>query len=195
MNNNEATGQKHIIDLAGDPMPQKWLQNGYRIEIKKHAGEGLLELEPTRLQLYLSSNQQGMVSQPKRFPSLSEGYAATRELVGKKMTGRDLLKELEENKIPVMNTCVLDYLLAHPELIPENWKKDEKGDARNIFFWGTIYHTPKEFWYPHGKSYVRGLIYRHNSFSPDLCRWHWLERNINSEFGTESPAAILANTL
>jgi len=32
-----------------------------------------------------------------------------------------------------MNANVLDYLLAHPELIPEDWKN------KYVFFWGTIY--------------------------------------------------------
>lgn len=42
----------------------------------------------------------------------------------------DLRKELNRS---VMNANVLDYLLAHPELIPESWK------SKNIYFWGTIY--------------------------------------------------------
>ena len=29
--------------------------------------------------------------------------------------------------------------MAHPNLIPEEWKQDEKGRARCTFFWGTIY--------------------------------------------------------
>lgn len=211
MDNNTTTNQKHIIDLAGDPMPAMWKKEGYEhIEIEKHVGEGLLELDPTRLQLYLSSHQQGMVSQPKRFPCLSEGYAATREWVGKTMAGRDLLKELEENKIPVLNDCVLDYLLLHPELIPDDWKVDFPGEWKNeywgvqqkqIVFWGTIYRGDKSFHNPDGKLYVRCMTYNHNPFAKDLCGWRTFELDLNdkwgigncrSSFGTTRPAAILA---
>lgn len=41
---------------------------------------------------------------------------------------------------PVWNANVLDYLLAHPELIPEDWEKtDENGNPRYILFRGTVY--------------------------------------------------------
>ena len=210
MDNNSTTNLKHIIDLTGDPMPVIWKQKGYNVEIEKHVGEGLLELDPTRLQLYLSQNQQGMVSQPKRFPCLSEGYAATREWVGKLMTGRDLLKELEENKIPVLNACVLDYLLLHPELIPNEWKVDFPGEwkpeywgvqQKQIVFWGTIYRGDKSFHNPGGKLYVRCLMYRHNHIDQNLNRWETFELALNdkwgvgrctSSFGIDQPAAILA---
>ena len=38
-----------------------------------------------------------------------------------------------------LNANVLDYLIAHQDLIPDSWRRDEKGNARRIFFRGTIY--------------------------------------------------------
>jgi hypothetical protein len=45
---------------------------------------------------------------------------------------------------PVLNANVLDFLLRNPQLIPEDWKKDERGNPRRIFFWGTIYCRPND---------------------------------------------------
>jgi len=45
-----------------------------------------------------------------------------------------LRKELDS--VLVLNANVLEYLLEHPEIIPEKWK------GRMIPFWGTIYRYP-----------------------------------------------------
>lgn len=50
---------------------------------------------------------------------------------GKTTRGHNLKKKLEGQ--PVLPVHVLDYLLEHPEIIPESWK------GKVIFFWGTIY--------------------------------------------------------
>ena len=50
-----------------------------------------------------------------------------------RIEGNKLRKELELAKEPVLNANVLDYLLANPHLIPEEWK------GKYVFFWGTIY--------------------------------------------------------
>lgn len=179
MDNNSATNQKHIIDLAGDPMPVMWKKKGYEhIEIEKHVGEGLLELDPSRFQLYLSQGQQGIVYQPKRFPDL-QSFASSHELVGRKMDGHVLLKDLEENKIPVLNACVLNYLLLHPELIPEDWKVERK----NIVFWGTIFRAP---------SGMFNTITQYVLFMSYLRGWHTFELSLNCDFGAGRPAAIRA---
>lgn len=52
----------------------------------------------------------------------------------KKFLGEDLRIALQ-NQI-VLNANVLDYLLAHPHLIPPKWKKI------GVCFWGTIYRAP-----------------------------------------------------
>ncbi|MDP6571570.1 MAG: hypothetical protein QF747_01905, partial [Patescibacteria group bacterium] len=45
--------------------------------------------------------------------------------------GNELRKELESQ--PALPANLLDYLLEHPHLIPEEWK------GKYVFFWGTIY--------------------------------------------------------
>lgn len=64
--------------------------------------------------------------------SLSKGQKGDKYILG-----NDLRKELASR--PVFTANVLDYLLTHPYLIPEDWKKDKLGNTRFIFFWGTVY--------------------------------------------------------
>jgi hypothetical protein len=85
--------------------------------------------------------------------------------------GNDLRKELANQ--PVFNANILDYLLAHPELIPEEWK------GKYIFFWGTIYR------YSDGNLYVRGLCW-------DGSEWHWYARWLVSAFMSVNPAALVS---
>lgn len=49
------------------------------------------------------------------------------------LNGNKLRKRIE--KLPALNANVLDYLLKHPDLIPESWK------GKYVFFWGTIYRN------------------------------------------------------
>ena len=50
------------------------------------------------------------------------------------MWGKTLRKELQDK--PVLNINLLTFYLAHPSLIPEDWKE------KQIFFWGTIRRDP-----------------------------------------------------
>lgn len=63
--------------------------------------------------------------------------------------GRHDLSSLsrENSKFPVLNANMLDYLLDHPYLIPEEWKYGKKGDRLIISFWGTHYvdHDRREY--------------------------------------------------
>jgi len=83
--------------------------------------------------------------------------------------GHELRKELE--KLPTMNANVLDYLLAHPELIPESWK------GKAIFFWGTIYRDSD------GSLCVR-YLYWYGS------EWIWGCFWLDGDFNSDSPAAL-----
>lgn len=85
------------------------------------------------------------------------------------INGHDLRKELDGK--PVLNANVLDYLLAHPELIPEEWKN------KYIFFWGTIYRSSG------GGFYVRCLSWSGSRWG---CSDGWLGRG----FGSGSPVAL-----
>ena len=98
------TFQPHIIDCDATPyLPEGWKGTVY------HKKGGMFEWNLAKVYLHLSPNQQD----------------------GKTIKGHNLRKELENE--PVLNANVLDYLLAHPELIPEEWK------GKAVFFWGTIY--------------------------------------------------------
>ena len=83
--------------------------------------------------------------------------------------GHDLRKELE--KEPVLNACVLDYLLAHPHLIPEEWK----GQA--VFFWGTVYR------YCDGSLCVRYLYWHGDG-------WDWHYYWLAYDWDSDNPAAV-----
>jgi len=102
---------KHVIDLDVDP----FVPDGWKVE--EHQRDGIFQWDPKRVSLYLSPNQRK----------------------SKSIEGNKLRKELDSAL--VLNANVLDYLIAHPALIPEEWKMDEKNRPRYnfIFFWGTIY--------------------------------------------------------
>ncbi|MBU1705952.1 hypothetical protein KKG19_04495 [Patescibacteria group bacterium] len=76
--------------------------------IVEHQKGGMLEFNPQNFSLYLSEKQKGG-----------------------SITDSDLQKELSGKKL--LNGNVLDYLLAHPDQIPEEWKKN------CVLFMGTIY--------------------------------------------------------
>lgn len=99
----------HVIDGDADP----FVFDGWKVE--EHKKTGQFVWDPAKVELCLSKNQKG----------------------GKVIEGNKLRKELENN--PMWNANLLDYLLKNPHLIPEEWKQDEKGNTRYIFFWGTIY--------------------------------------------------------
>ena len=70
----------------------------------------------------------------------------------------DMLQRELANK-HVLNANVLDYLLAHPNLIPEAWK------GKKVFFWGTIYLGT------YGLLTVRSLVFCDNLWRPD---YYWI---------------------
>ena len=131
---------KHVINCDVDP----FVPAGWKVE--SHKKTGIFKWDISSIKLYLSENQQG----------------------NKSIEGNKLRKELE--KEPVLNANVLDYLLKHPELIPEEWK------GKAIFFWGTIYRDS------YGDLYVRGL-----SWGGD--HWGWSCRWLDDDFYRNGPAA------
>ena len=147
--------KKHSVYLSGVPkMP--W---GHRT-IKRHVGNGTLELDPSRLELYFSPNQ----------------------INGNVIGGNELRSEFEKGTVPVLNACVLDYLLLHPELILEDWKFDEAGRERDIYFWGTIFFDEDFGFVVH---YLRWSVYRGEWA---MCA-QWLRSFTAND---HSPAAVLA---
>ncbi len=58
-------------------------------------------------------------------------YLSPNQINGKMIGGRRLRTELKKKQ--VLNACVFDALLTHPELIPDEWK------TGRTYFWGTIF--------------------------------------------------------
>jgi len=114
--------------------------------VEKHVKGGFWKFNPKKILLYLSRKQK-------------------KELI----SGNDLQKDLEGK--PVLNANVLDWLLAHPEFIPENWK------GKLIFFWGTIYRSSG------GSLCVRYLGW-------DGTRWDWDYNYLDYNFNSSNPAAL-----
>ncbi|EKD56250.1 MAG: hypothetical protein ACD_58C00247G0001 [uncultured bacterium] len=125
-----------------DSMP--FIPNGW--SVKDHKKGGFFKFDPAKISLYLSKKQ-------------------NKGSVG----GRDLLKDLADKL--VINANVLDYLLAHPELIPEEWK------GKFVFFWGTIYRDSD------GDLHVRCLNW-------DGSKWIWIYGWLDYNFYSGSPAAL-----
>jgi len=93
---------------------------------------------------------------------------------GKIIRGDKLRKELQ--KMQVLNACILDALLAHPELIPDEWKNGA------TYFWATIFSDADgdlcvEYLYWSGGSWRRSN--------------YWLE----GDWLGSGPAAVLASTI
>lgn len=100
---------QHIIDCDARPLEPSGLTVAPESEQLANRVRGQFVFDPANVKLHLSSNQQG----------------------GKFIRGNDLRKELASE--PVLPANVLDFLLANPHLIPEEWK------GKYVFFWGTIY--------------------------------------------------------
>lgn len=115
---------------------------------KSHKKDGIFEWTPARVRLYFSEHQRD----------------------GKSHRGIDIRKELASE--PVLNANVLDFLLAHNELIPEEWK------GMKIYFWGTIYVGSG------GGLLVRCLYYHSGS-------WLWHGQWLGLRWDGRSPTACL----
>lgn len=112
------------IDLDADP----FVPDGWKVE--EHQKGGTFTWDPNQVELHLEEAQ-------KRSPWM-KGALLREALKGKR----------------VMNANLLDWLLAHPDQIPESWK------GKAIFFWGTIYR------YSDDRLCVRCLVW-------DGSRWRW----------------------
>ena len=83
--------------------------------------------------------------------------------------GNKLRKKLKGQL--VLNANVLDYLLANPKLIPEEWKN------KAVFFWGTIYR------YSSGDLCVRYIYWGAGG-------WGWCYDWLDYVFDGIGPAAV-----
>ncbi len=106
----------HIVDCDADAT----IPSGYSWTIERHIKGGQVRLERRGDTLYVDGKKV-ILQLVKR---------QTRNGV---IQGHELRKELENGKLVLLNANLLDYLLEHPELIPDAWK------GKVVFFWGTIY--------------------------------------------------------
>ncbi len=118
-------------------------------KVEEHQKNGNIKFDASKVELYLSKKQKN---------GSIEGNKLREELKGKK----------------VLNANVLDYLLANPKAIPEEWK------GKYIFFWGTIYRDSD------GRLCVRCLYW-------DGGQWLWSNRWLSYAFYGHYPAALSAS--
>lgn len=135
------TLQKHQID--GDAMP--FVPKNYSIHL--HQKIGSFVWNPQKITVFLTDRQKNGMS-----PLGTE----MRGLLAKKQT---------------LNATVLDYLLEHPYLIPDEWKT-----AGPLYFWGTIYKIDKNL-------VVRSLYWGQD-------RWCETRQWLGYVFGSQHPALI-----
>lgn len=155
--------EDHVIDCDVTPsIPYE----GYYIE--SHRKMGKWKWNPHHVEL-LSLPEQG------------------RQDDGVYVSGEDLCKQIIVR--PALNACVLDYLLAHPHLIPDEWNA--------VLFWGTIYSRDKDKRVPGHKTYrhIRciGRMPRTPNHPPGPWRSNLLW--LGEDFGKGRRAAVLRETL
>jgi hypothetical protein len=130
-----------------------YIPDGWSIRPEDQIGsrlKGRWELMIEKIKLHLDPGQQGV----------------------KVIHGDKLKKKLEGQS--VLPAHVLDYLLKHPELIPEFWK------GKVIFFWGTIYRDAG------GRLCVRDLLW-------DGDRWDWNYNWLDNDWYENNPSAVSAS--
>lgn len=144
---------EHLIDCDADPF-NPWAKGGFTIE--EHQKGSQWKFDPKEVKFFLANGQKD----------------------GKVLEGNKLRKELAGK--PVLNANVLDYLLANPHLIPDEWKKDGQGNTRHIFFWGTVYRRRD------GILFVRCLCWSDGI-------WYWSSLWLGDDWFGYNPAAVRAS--
>ncbi len=144
---------EHVINCDADPF-NPWAKDGWTVE--EHQKGGQWKFDPKQVEFFLASGQKD----------------------GKVLEGNKLRKELAKKS--VFNANVLDYLLANPHLIPEEWKTDGNGNTRYIFFWGTVYRGRG------GDLCVRYLYWRDDG-------WYWSYDWLDNDWHGHNPAAVRAS--
>lgn len=134
-------------------------------KVEQHLGDGWAIAERRTDGLYMNGR--------KVVLRLSKKQAG-----GKIIRGHELREELSDK--PVLNANILDVLFENPHLIPEEWKKDKRGNTRYIFFWGTVYRDSG------GGLYVRYLCFDDGAWRRNYC---WL----GFDWSSDDPAALLAS--
>ncbi|MFI5260286.1 MAG: hypothetical protein ACHQU0_00630 [Candidatus Paceibacteria bacterium] len=136
-----------MMEYVIDCDASPYVPDGWKVE--EHQKGGQFKFDASQIELYLSAAQKkGSI----------EGNKLRKELAGKL----------------VLNANVLDYLLANPHLIPEEWK------GKYVFFWGTVYR------FSDGILFVRYLFWRGG-------RWLWGSYWLDNGWDGRDPAALRAS--
>lgn len=135
---------EHVIDCDADP----FVPGGW--SVSEHQKAGSFQWDASKVELWLASDQKNCYD--------LDGHKIRRQVA---------------KKVP-FNANVLDYLLANPHLIPEEWK------SVRVFFWGTLYFPPGRF------VCVRCLLWKDG-------RWGWGRRWYGANFGGKDPALLRAS--
>lgn len=140
----EIVYKPQVIDCDATP----FVPRGWKVE--KHTKIGLLNWDSSKAGLYLSDDQQG----------------------GNFITTIDLCDELKSRI--VLNANVLDFLLDHQGLIPDNWK------GKIVLFRGTIYRNSL------GSPQVRLLYWS----GADYGSWLWDSHCLDDGCDERRPATV-----
>lgn len=124
-------------------------------KIADHKKGGQLKWDPAKIELFLAEEQKKGVIEGNK--------------LGEKLADK-----------PVLNACVLDYLLVHLNFIPDSWKVDEHGRTRYIYFWGTKFRDSG------GDLFVRCLCW-------SGIRWDWFYDWLDDDWDVQDPAAVRAS--
>lgn len=134
-------------------------------KVEKHEGKGWVPVEKRQDGLYVEGRKVILhLSRSQQNGKWLKGYKLRDELTGK----------------PVLNANILDALYENTHLIPEEWKRDENGNTRYIYFWGTIYSDRV------GSLWVRCLYLGGGAWDRD-CGW------LDGAWRGYGPAAVLAS--
>lgn len=124
----------HTVDLDADP----WCEDGFCVA--KHVRMGSFPWNPQNISLYVSDQQR------------EERW----------VKGKDLRQSVICKK--PFNANLLDFLIAHPRLFPEEWKGEQ------VHFWGTEYCAVRSA----NSLCVRCVRFERGQWKPG---YHWFGMN------------------
>lgn len=145
----------NVIDCDAEPFIP-FEADGWTVA--EHRKGGKLTFDPFKVEFLLASGQEGDSALG------ISGYELRKKLIGENL----------------LNANVLDYLHARPDLIPEDWKQDERGKPRFIYFWGTIYRNRS------GELLVRYLSWGRGE-------WWWGSLGLDGRWHDQQPTAKYGN--
>lgn len=123
----------------------------HSFEVHEHQKGDQIEFDALKIELYKNSRD-------------IKGFRLQKKLKGRK----------------VLNANVLDYLMANPEVIPEDWKKDKEGNPIEVCFFGTIYRRSD------GELCIRYLSW-------GIDKWSWGVKFLIDYFDKFDAVPILMN--